>query len=99
MNYMLKLFGKFTHNSYKETRLTAVWLAQLGERRSAKQEVAGSNPNRTNSQSGTHILRSSSTPLGTKRTVSEEGLLHGQLLKAFLTRRLGALGDGNPMLS
>ena len=27
---------------------TAAWLAQLGERRSAKREVAGSNPGRTN---------------------------------------------------
>ena len=27
---------------------TATWLAQLGERRSAEQEVAGSNPARTN---------------------------------------------------
>ena len=29
--------------------LTA-WLAQLGERRSAEQEVTGSNPGRTNTQ-------------------------------------------------
>ena len=28
--------------------LTAAWLAQLGERRSAEREVAGSNPGRTN---------------------------------------------------
>ena len=40
-----------------------------------------------------------STTLGTKRTVSEEGLPHGQLLKASLTRRLCPLGDGNPMFS
>ena len=51
-----KLFWKFTHNSYKETRLTAVWLAQLRERRSAEREVAGQNPDRTNTQSSTHIL-------------------------------------------
>ena len=38
---ILKLFWKFTHNSYKETRLTAVWLAHLRERRSAEREVAG----------------------------------------------------------
>ena len=38
-----------------------------------------------------------STPLGTKRTVSEEGLPPGQLRKASLTRRLGDLGDGNPI--
>ena len=30
--------------------LTAAWLAQLGERRSAEREVAGSNPGRTNTQ-------------------------------------------------
>ena len=29
---------------------TAAWLAQLGERRSAEREVAGSNPGRTNTQ-------------------------------------------------
>ena len=40
-----------------------------------------------------------STPLGTKRTVSEEGLPHGQLLKAYLTSRFCPLGDRNPMLS
>ena len=34
-----------------------------------------------------------STTLGTKRTVSEEGLPHGQLLKASLTRRFCPLGD------
>ena len=45
INCILKLFGKeFTHNSYKEARLTAALLPQLGERRSAKREVAGSNP-------------------------------------------------------
>ena len=31
--------------------LPAAWLAQLGERRSAEREVAGSNPGRTNTQS------------------------------------------------
>ena len=30
--------------------LTAAWLVQLGERRSAEREVAGSNPGRTNTQ-------------------------------------------------
>ena len=30
--------------------LTAAWLSQLGERRSAEREVAGSNPVRTNTQ-------------------------------------------------
>ena len=30
--------------------LTAAWLAQLGERRSAEREVAGSNPGWTNTQ-------------------------------------------------
>ena len=30
------------------TALTAAWLAQLGERRSAEREVTGSNPGRTN---------------------------------------------------
>ena len=35
---------EFTHNSYKEARLTAALLPQLGERRSAEREVAGSNP-------------------------------------------------------
>ena len=34
-----------------------------------------------------------STPLGTKRTVSEEGLPHEQLLNASLTRRFCPLGD------
>ena len=29
---------------------TAAWLAQLGERRFAEHEVAGSNPGRTNTQ-------------------------------------------------
>ena len=29
-------------------RLVSPWLAQLGERRSAEREVAGSNPGRTN---------------------------------------------------
>ena len=29
---------------------TAAWLAQLGERRSAEREVAGSKPGRTNTQ-------------------------------------------------
>ena len=28
----------------------AVWVAQLGERRSAEREVTGSNPGRTNTQ-------------------------------------------------
>ena len=32
------------------TTNTAAWLAQLGERRSAKGEVAGSNPGRTSTQ-------------------------------------------------
>ena len=31
--------------------LPAAWLVQLGERRSAEREVAGSNPGRTNTQS------------------------------------------------
>ena len=39
--YLLKL----SHKSH----FTA-WLAQLGERRSAEREVAGSNPGRTNTQ-------------------------------------------------
>ena len=40
INCILKLFGKeFTRNSYKETRLTAAWLAQLGEHRSANQAL------------------------------------------------------------
>ena len=30
--------------------LTAAWLAQLGERRSAEREVVSSNPGRTNTQ-------------------------------------------------
>ena len=30
--------------------LTAAWLAQLGEHQSAKREVVGSNPGRTNTQ-------------------------------------------------
>ena len=30
--------------------LTAAWLAQLGEDQSAKREVVGSNPSRTNTQ-------------------------------------------------
>ena len=30
--------------------MTAAWLDQLGEHRSAEQEVLGSNPSRTNSQ-------------------------------------------------
>ena len=30
--------------------IPAAWLAQLGERRSAEREVAGSNPGRTNTQ-------------------------------------------------
>ena len=30
--------------------LTAAWLAQLGEHRSAEREVVGSNPGRTNTQ-------------------------------------------------
>ena len=30
--------------------VTAAWLAQLGERRSAEREVAGSNPGRTSTQ-------------------------------------------------
>ena len=34
----------------EEEELTAAWLAQLGERRSAEREVAGSNPGRTNTQ-------------------------------------------------
>ena len=29
---------------------TAAWLTQLGERRSAEREVAGSNPGQTNTQ-------------------------------------------------
>ena len=32
------------------SHLTAAWLAQLGERRRAEREVAGSNPGRTNPQ-------------------------------------------------
>ena len=35
---------------YTPRATTAAWLAQLGERRSAEQEVAGSNPGRTNTQ-------------------------------------------------
>ena len=31
-------------------KLTAAWLAQFGERRSAEREVTGSNPGRTNTQ-------------------------------------------------
>ena len=31
-------------------KLTAPWLAQLGERRSAERKVTGSNPGRTNTQ-------------------------------------------------
>ena len=46
---------------------------------------------------GQHSIRYShfavSTPLGTKRTVSEEGMPHGQLLNASLTRRFCPLGD------
>ena len=34
----------------EEEELTAAWLAQLGERRSAEREVAGSNPGWTNTQ-------------------------------------------------
>ena len=30
--------------------ITAAWLAQLGEHRSAEREVVGSNPGRTNDQ-------------------------------------------------
>ena len=33
-----------------ERRVVAAWLAQLGERRSAEREVAGSNPGPTNTQ-------------------------------------------------
>ena len=38
--------GGGRHNGLK-----AAWLAQLGECRSVEQEVAGSNPSRTNTQS------------------------------------------------
>ena len=33
-----------------DDHLTAAWLAQLGERRSAEREIVGSNPGRTNTQ-------------------------------------------------
>ena len=34
----------------KKKKKTATWLAQLGERQSAKREVAGLNPGLTNTQ-------------------------------------------------
>ena len=48
--------------------LTAAWLAQLGERRSAEPEVAGSKPGRTNTQ-GLVVL------VGRKRTQRQSNLL------------------------
>ena len=38
------------HYRYHHPYQTAVWLAQLGERRSAEREVAGSNFGRTNAK-------------------------------------------------
>ena len=40
----------FIFLSIQGIKITAAWLAQLGERRSAEREVAGSNPGRTNTQ-------------------------------------------------
>ena len=37
-------------NLFTTKDLIAAWLVQLGERRSAEQEVAGSNPGRANTQ-------------------------------------------------
>ena len=42
--------------------LTAAWLAQLGERRSAEREVVGSNPGQTNTQ-GLKITEEKVLPL------------------------------------
>ena len=65
--------------------------------------VSGAGGRRFKPRPEQHSIRHSnfavSTPLGNKSTVSEEGLPHGQLLKASLTRRLCPLGDGNPMFS
>ena len=36
--------------SFRRSKLTAAWLAQLGEHRSAEREVAGSNPGRADTQ-------------------------------------------------
>ena len=44
------------------TTATAAWLDQLGERRSAKQEVKGSNPGWTNTQ-GLYITEKKVLPL------------------------------------
>ena len=41
---------KFQRIQNAAAQLAAAWLAQLGERRSAEREVAGSNPGRTNTQ-------------------------------------------------
>ena len=43
---LFKMFKKL--EAPKMAKKTAAWLAQLGERRSAEREVAGSNPGRTN---------------------------------------------------
>ena len=47
------IFGKLTDLSSGviiTVKLNFNWLAQLGERQSAEQEAADSNPNRTNTQ-------------------------------------------------
>ena len=50
------------HYRYHHPYQTAAWLAQLGERRSAEREVAGSNPGRTNTQ-GIQITQKKVLPL------------------------------------
>ena len=62
---LLKLLlpvGRSYLHSKNRRHLTAAWLAQLGERRSAEREVAGSNPGRTNTQ-GLQITEKKVLPL------------------------------------
>ena len=50
MLYKVVSFVESGHEILKCDLSTAAWLAQLGERRSAEREVAGSNPGWTNIQ-------------------------------------------------
>ena len=45
---MLTSWARRDKTLQEKVTLTAAWSAQLGERRSAEREVAGSNPDRTN---------------------------------------------------
>ena len=48
--YLEESVQPFKKKNNVRVDVTAAWLTQLGERRSAEREVAGKNPDRTNTQ-------------------------------------------------